>query len=64
MPLFFANVGDMHYAGMKDCTKSDFLKGYHEVFKSSSQRDFLQGVPVVYTLDDHDSGSNNANGND
>jgi len=34
------------------------------VFKSNSQRDFLQTVPVVYTIDDHDSGANNANGND
>jgi len=37
---------------------------YHEVMQSESMRNVYQNYPLVYTLDDHDSGNNNANGND
>ena len=32
------------------------------MFKSERQRKFYQEVPIVYTVDDHDSGPNNADG--
>lgn len=54
----------MHYAASKLSTNSDFQKAYHEVFKSKPMRALMEKVPIVYTLDDHDAGSNNANGND
>jgi hypothetical protein len=35
-PLFFANVGDLHYAGSQVSENGDFQIAYHEVFKSPS----------------------------
>lgn len=61
-PLFFANIGDLHYAGTKYSTSEDFQVAFHEVFKSQSQREFLQQTPLVYVLDDHDAGANNVDG--
>lgn len=55
-PLFFANIGDLHYAGTTTSQNSDFQVAYHEVFKSKSQRAFYKSVSLVYTLDDHDAG--------
>ena len=53
----------MHYAGSMYSVNSDFQKAYHEIFKSKPMRSFLQTTPLVYSLDDHDSGANNADGN-
>jgi hypothetical protein len=40
-PLFFANLGDLHYSGTRKSKSSDFQKALHEVFKSVSMRNFL-----------------------
>mmetsp|Transcript_21485 Transcript_21485/g.15370 ORF Transcript_21485/g.15370 Transcript_21485/m.15370 type:complete len:138 (+) Transcript_21485:445-858(+) len=61
-PDFFINLGDMHYAGTKKANKNFFEMAYHEVFKSQQQRQFYESTPLVYTLDDHDTGPNNSNG--
>ena len=61
-PDFFVNVGDLHYAGSDNNDKEEFIFAYHEVFKSSHQRAFYEEYPLVYTFDDHDVGSNNADG--
>jgi hypothetical protein len=41
-PLFFANVGDLHYAGSTSSSNRDFQWGYHEAFKSPDQRKFYE----------------------
>lgn len=56
------NVGDMHYSARNRSTPDQFVFAYHEVFKSKTQRDLYQNVPLVYTFDDHDVGDNNADG--
>ena len=53
----------MHYAGDARLTSGLFQEAYHEVFQSSRQRKLYENVPLVYVLDDHDAGSDNANGN-
>jgi phosphodiesterase/alkaline phosphatase D-like protein len=60
-PDLFINVGDMHYSAYNQVTEEELAFAYHEVFKSKNQRDFYQKYPLVYTFDDHDVGSNNAN---
>ena len=60
-PDFVINLGDIHYSGFNQAQYEDFLFAYHELFKSKKQRDFYQHNPLVYTLDDHDVGNNNAN---
>jgi phosphodiesterase/alkaline phosphatase D-like protein len=61
-PDFYLNVGDLFYAATNKSTYEDFLFAYHEQFKSLSQRNLHESVPLVYTFDDHDFGSNNADG--
>lgn len=61
-PDFFVNLGDFHYAGTNKSTYEDLLYAYHEQFKMKEQRQFYERVPLVYTFDDHDVGSNNADG--
>lgn len=60
-PDFFINLGDIHYSAFNYAQTEDFVFAYHELFKSKKQRDFYQQYPLVYTLDDHDVGKNNAN---
>lgn len=60
--MFFANLGDMHYSGSKETTNLDFQRAYHEIFKPDVSRAFYQSKPIVYTMDDHDTGANNSNG--
>ena len=60
-PDFFISLGDIHYSGFNQAQYEDFIFAYHELFKSKKQRAFYQQYPLVYTLDDHDVGNNNAN---
>ena len=59
-PEFIAHLGDLHYAGHWSLTSREFKYAVHEVM-ASRQGDLLQNTPLVYLLDDHDSGKNNAN---
>ena len=53
----------MHYSGVNSGTKKYFAEAYHEVFKSNAMRGLYERVPIVYTWDDHDAGSDNTDGN-
>jgi len=60
---FFIHMGDLHY---EDITKNDvnqFYNAYFTVFSQSNQRQFFQSTPIQYMFDDHDFGSNDADGN-
>eukprot|EP00347_Sterkiella_histriomuscorum_P023630 403333931 len=59
-PNFIINLGDLHYSARNRSKKNDFILSYHEIFKSPVQRSLYQKYPLIYTFDDHDFGSNNA----
>lgn len=61
-PDFVVNIGDLHYSCRNSSTKDHVIFAYHEMFKSPRQRKHYERYPLVYTFDDHDFGSNNADG--
>ncbi|CDW82917.1 phosphodiesterase alkaline phosphatase d-like protein [Stylonychia lemnae] len=61
-PDFMINVGDMHYSARNYSKLETFVLAYHEIFKQRNQRNLYQSKPLIYTFDDHDFGSNNADG--
>jgi phosphodiesterase/alkaline phosphatase D-like protein len=61
-PDLFINIGDLHYSGFNKSQTEEFIFAYHELFKSEKQRKLYESTPFAYTFDDHDFGSNNADG--
>lgn len=59
-PLFFLNVGDLHYGNIETNCRNAFDSVYQKVFTSSTQADLYQNIPLVYIWDDHDYGPNNS----
>jgi len=60
---FFIHMGDLHY---EDITANDvitFYQAYYNVFSQPNQKSFFQSTPIQYLFDDHDFGSNDADGN-
>ena len=59
-PLFYLQIGDLHYENIgSDCQKR-FDSTYNVVFSSKAQAALYQNVPLVYMWDDHDYGPNNS----
>ena len=54
-------LGDFHYSGHYSMNEEQFEFAVHEVFKSKQMRSLYTQFPIVYMLDDHDCGVNNAN---
>jgi len=59
---FFLHMGDLHYENINTDNITRFYEGYYKVFKSYSQKQFFQSVPIFYIWDDHDFGLDNSNG--
>lgn len=60
-PLFFMNVGDLHYLDIKANNRDLFRAGYDLVLGSRAQSALYRSIPFVYMWDDHDFGGNNSN---
>lgn len=61
-PLFFINMGDLHYADIATNDKILYHNAYNSVFSSSTQSALYKEVPLMYMWDDHDYGANDADG--
>lgn len=59
-PLFYMNVGDLHYENIAVNDPDAFRDAYRKVFTSERQAALLRLVPFVYIWDDHDYGPNDA----
>jgi alkaline phosphatase D len=60
-PLFFMNVGDLHYRDIRQNDRDQFRAGYDFVLAARTQAALYREVPFVYMWDDHDFGGNNSN---
>lgn len=59
-PLFYLQIGDLHYENIDSNCTQRFQDAYKSVFTSPSQSSLYKSVPFVYMWDDHDFGPNNA----
>ena len=59
-PLFYMNMGDLHYQDINTNRPSLFRAAYDAVLASPQQADLYRSTPLVYMWDDHDYGGNNA----
>jgi alkaline phosphatase D len=57
-PLFYLNLGDLHYRDIPVNDRDLFRQGYEAVLAASSQAALYRDVPFVYMWDDHDYGPN------
>jgi phosphodiesterase/alkaline phosphatase D-like protein len=55
-PLFFLEVGDLHYRNINQNDRTLFRQAYSEVFGSRAQGALYANVPLIYVWDDHDFG--------
>jgi phosphodiesterase/alkaline phosphatase D-like protein len=60
-PLFYMNMGDLHYEDIRSNSVALFRGAYDKVLASPQQSELYRTVPIVYMWDDHDYGGNNAN---
>lgn len=61
-PLFYANIGDLHYRDISRADPQPFLDAYDEVMALPAQAHLYRSTPFIYTWDDHDAGPDNTNG--
>lgn len=59
-PLFYLQIGDLHYENIGSDCQNRFDSTYNVVFSSKAQAALYQNVPLVYMWDDHDYGPNNS----
>ncbi|MBK8080065.1 MAG: alkaline phosphatase family protein [Saprospiraceae bacterium] len=59
-PLFYLQLGDLHYENIDDRCQIRFDSAYHKVFSSKAQAALYRNIPLVYMWDDHDFGPNNS----
>lgn len=59
-PLFFMNMGDFHYANIRQNCAYSFAEAYFDNLRSRTQAALYSSRPFVYIWDDHDYGPNNA----
>jgi phosphodiesterase/alkaline phosphatase D-like protein len=59
-PLFYLQLGDIHYGDIGANCVNSFDSVYQKVFTSSTQSALYQRVPLAYMWDDHDYGPNNS----
>ncbi len=59
-PLFYMNMGDLHYQDINQDQPELFRAAYDSVLGSPQQAELYRSVPFVYMWDDHDYGGNSA----
>jgi alkaline phosphatase D len=59
-PLFFMNIGDLHYLNIARNDRSLFRDAYETILQSSTQGNLYRHIPFVYIWDDHDFGPNDS----
>jgi alkaline phosphatase D len=59
-PLFYMNIGDLHYGNIDDDCRENFAEHYYEVFTAEPQAKLYRNTAFVYMWDDHDYGDNNS----
>lgn len=59
-PLFFMQLGDMHYENIGINDPTLYHNAYDGVLASSRQRALYSQMPIGYMWDDHDYGPNNS----
>jgi len=61
-PLFYINMGDLHYSDVCSPKIEDYYSAYQNlVFSKPAMSKLLKTVPLIYTWDDHDFCGNNSN---
>lgn len=59
-PLFYMNIGDLHYENINQDCSYKFAEAYFDVLSSRTQSKLYRSRPFVYIWDDHDFGPNNS----
>ncbi len=59
-PLFFIQIGDLHYENITENDSDKFRSAYGKVLKSTPQGEMYLTCPSVYIWDDHDFGGDNS----
>ena len=59
-PLFFADIGDLHYEDIASNDMYKYREALTKVMASNGQRRLYNKTPLVYMFDDHDYGANNS----
>lgn len=62
-PLFFLQLGDLHYENITIGSQGLYREAYRKALSSSTQAAMYSEVPSVYMWDDHDFGGDNADKN-
>lgn len=61
-PDLFVHMGDLHYLNISRDDADAFRRAYDRVLDSRRQSALYRSTPIAYVYDDHDFGSNNADG--
>jgi phosphodiesterase/alkaline phosphatase D-like protein len=61
-PDLFVHMGDFHYLNIGRNDADAFRRAYDRVLASPRQSALYRSTPITYVFDDHDFGSNNADG--
>jgi hypothetical protein len=59
-PLFYLNLGDLHYSDIASNEPALFRQAYDRVFSGHRYARLFSTVPFVYVWDDHDYGPNDS----
>jgi phosphodiesterase/alkaline phosphatase D-like protein len=59
-PDLFIHMGDLHYENIPNNDPQRFRQAYGRVLASSTQAALYRSVPIAYTWDDHDFGTDNS----
>ncbi len=61
-PLFYLNLGDIHYANLSSTDPADHRAAYERLLTRPAQAALYRRVPIAYVWDDHDYGENDSAG--
>jgi phosphodiesterase/alkaline phosphatase D-like protein len=59
-PLFFLNIGDIHYGNIESADPADYRTAYERMLAKPGQAAFYRSVPLAHMWDDHDFGPNDS----
>jgi alkaline phosphatase D len=63
-PLFYINMGDLHYSDINSTSKNAYRSAYEsQVLSKAAAASFFKEVPMAYVWDDHDFCGNDSEGN-
>jgi alkaline phosphatase D len=62
-PLFYLNLGDLHYSDIATNNPALFRKAYETVFAGKTYSQLFRRTPFIYMWDDHDYGPNDSDKN-